>query len=326
MRFREAFTLPKIDLHCHLDGSISLDCLEFLLGRNISLLEIEVDDKCDSLKTYLEKFNLPVSAIQTEDALRAAAFDVIRQASNENIRYIEIRFAPLLSISKRLTADQVLEAVIAGAREGCSRYGVRFQVIVCLMRQHSLADNISLLYTAKKYLGRGVCAIDLAGDEAAYPMSEFKDLFYEARRMGIPFTIHAGECGNLENIVEAINYGAARIGHCIALKGHQKEIDFCRERGIGIEMCPVSSTQTKAVTPKNENPLREFLDNGLLVTINTNNRTVSDTRMTKEIMRVQAEYGITDKGIIQLQKNAVEISFAPEILKEELRKMYADLS
>lgn len=326
MTYREAITLPKIELHCHLDGSISQECLEFLLKHSISSQDLQVDNDCDSLKTYLEKFQLPVSAIQTADGLRAAAYDLIRQASEENVRYIEIRFAPLLSVSKRFTTDQVIEAVIDGTQEGFRRFGVRSQIIICFMRHHNLADNFSLLYVVKKYLGRGVCAVDLAGNEAAYPMHEFKDLFYEAKRMGIPFTIHAGECGSLENIVEAVKCGARRVGHGIALRGHPEELSFCKDQHIGIEMCPISNMQTKAVANKTEYPLREFLDSGLLVTINTDNRTVSNTRITKELLWIQTEYGITDQEIIQLQKNAVEVSFAPEILKEELRKIYADLS
>ena len=323
MTHKEVLNLPKIELHCHLDGSISQECLEFLLGRNISSQELEVSNDCDSLKTYLEKFKLPIAAIQTPDGLRAATFDLLRQASNENVRYIEIRFAPLLSVNKRFTADQVLDAVIEGIQEGYRRFGIRSQIIVCLMRHHSLSDNFSLLYLVKRYLGKGVCAIDLAGDEAAYPMNKFKDVFYEAKRMGIPFTIHAGECGSLENVIEAVQCGAQRIGHGIALRGHQEEINFCKERGIGIEMCPISNLQTKAVRSKAEYPLREFLDNGLLATINTDNRTVSNTRITKELLWIQSEYGITDQELIQLQKNAIEVSFASETLKEELRQLFA---
>lgn len=123
--------------------------------------------------------------------------------------------------------------------------------------------------------------------------------------------------------MDSVKYGAKRIGHGIALRGHQEEINFCKEHGIGIEMCPISNLQTKAVRSKAEYPLREFLDNGLLATINTDNRTVSNTRITKELLWIQNEYGITDQELIQLQKNAIEVSFASETLKEELRQLFA---
>lgn len=322
MTYAEAKKLPKIELHCHLDGSITRECLESLLGRNIPIDELQIDENCNSLKAYLEKFQLPISAIQTPHGLEAAALDLIRQASEENVRYMEIRFAPLLSVNDQISADQVLDAVIRGIKDGYRRFGVRAQIIVCLMRHHSVQDNLSLLYLVKRYLSKGVCAIDLAGDEAAFPMHVFKNLFREAKRLGIPFTIQAGECGSAKNVIEAVLYGAKRIGHGIALREQPEAIDFCRYQKIGIEMCPISNLQTKTVANKNEYPIREFLDNGLLATINTGNRTVSNTKITKELLWVQSEYMLTDEELIQLQKNAVEVSFAPESLKEELMQLY----
>ena len=324
MTYKEVLNLPKIELHCHLDGSISQDCLEFLLERKITPDDLQVDDCCDSLSTYLKKFSLPLSAIQTYDGLKAAAFDVIRQASEENVQYMEIRFAPLLSVSENLSAEHVMEAVIRGIHEGYRHYGVYAQIIVCAMRHHTSADNFSLLPLVSRHLGKGVCALDLAGDEAKYPMSKFTSLFAEAKRYGIPFTIHAGECGSVNNVIRAVRCGASRIGHGIALRGHSSEITFCKDMGIGIEMCPISNMQTKAIPDKRKYPLREFLDSGLLVTINTDNRTVSNTSLTRELQWIQKEYGIEDSEILQMQMNAIDVSFAPEHIKRALRRKFAE--
>ena len=166
-----------------------------------------------------------------------------------------------------------------------------------------------MIRTAREYLGNGVCAADLAGAEAIYPMSEFMELFGQAKKLGMPFTIHAGECGNVQNILDSVEAGALRIGHGIAMRGNSEVQKMIREKGIGVEMCPISNLQTKAVESESQYPLREFLDNGIKVTINTDNRTVSNTTMTKELHFIQEHYRITDEEIRLMMINAVDTAF-----------------
>ena len=166
-----------------------------------------------------------------------------------------------------------------------------------------------MIRTAREYLGNGVCAADLAGAEAIYPMSEFMELFGQAKKLGMPFTIHAGECGNVQNILDSVEAGALRIGHGIAMRGNSEVQKMIREKGIGVEMCPISNLQTKAVESESQYPLREFLDNGIKVTVNTDNRTVSNTTMTKELQFIQEHYRITDEEIRLMMRNAVDTAF-----------------
>ena len=166
-----------------------------------------------------------------------------------------------------------------------------------------------MIRTAREYLGNGVCAADLAGAEAIYPMSEFMELFGQAKKLGMPFTIHAGECGNVQNILDSVEAGAFRIGHGIAMRGNSEVQKMIREKGIGVEMCPISNLQTKAVESESQYPLREFLDNGIKVTINTDNRTVSNTTMTKELQFIQEHYRISDEEIRLMMINAVDTAF-----------------
>ena len=166
-----------------------------------------------------------------------------------------------------------------------------------------------MIRTAREYLGNGVCAAALAGAEAIYPMSEFMELFGQAKKLGMPFTIHAGECGNVQNILDSVEAGALRIGHGIAMRGNSEVQKMIREKGIGVEMCPISNLQTKAVESESQYPLREFLDNGIKVTINTDNRTVSNTTMTKELQFIQEHYRITDEEIRLMMINAVDTAF-----------------
>lgn len=317
----ELTALPKVELHCHLDGSLSREFIERRLNRKVSQSELSVSDDCRSLNEYLEKFDLPGKCIMDEEGLSAAGYDVLKNMKQENVCYAEIRFAPLLSETENMNCAKVIEALLKGLEKGKKDFGIEYGVITCAMRHHSEEENRRMIHTAREYLGYGVCAADLAGAEALYPMSEFMELFKETKKLGMPFTLHAGECGSVQNILDSVKAGAGRIGHGIAMKGHidvQKELE---RKGIGIEMCPVSNLQTKAVESTKDYPMREFLDNGLKVTVNTDNRTVSNTTLTKELEFIQKTYGITDEEIHLMMKNAVDVAFADDAVKERISKL-----
>lgn len=320
MKIEELRKMPKIELHCHLDGSLSKEFIERRVSRSVSRQELSVSDDCNSLTEYLEKFDLPIKCLRDVKGLAEAGYDVLETMSGENVIYAEIRFAPLLSVTEDMDVKQVIQSLLSGLEKGKQDFGVEYNVIVCAMRHHSLEQNYEMIKTAREFLGKGVCAADLAGAEAQYPMAEFMELFQKVKELGMPFTIHAGECGNPKNIEDALSAGAGRIGHGIAMKGRQDIQEIVRSHGVGIELCPISNLQTKAVKSTDEYPIREFLDAGLLVTINTDNRTVSNTSMTKELRFVQEVYGISDEEIQTMMKNAIEVSFAEEEVKGKLRE------
>lgn len=312
--------LPKVELHCHLDGSLSREFIERRLNRKVSQSELSVSDDCRSLNEYLEKFDLPGKCIMDEEGLSEAGYDVLKSMKQENVCYAEIRFAPLLSETEDMNCAKVIEALLAGLEKGKKDFGIEYGVITCAMRHHSEEENRRMIRTAREYLGYGVCAADLAGAEALYPMSEFMELFQETKKLGMPFTLHAGECGSVQNILDSVEAGAGRIGHGIAMRGHREVQKELQRKGIGIEMCPVSNLQTKAVESTKDYPMREFLDNGLKVTVNTDNRTVSNTTLTKELAFIQKTYGITDEEIRFMMKNAVDVAFADDAVKERILK------
>ena len=312
--------LPKVELHCHLDGSLSREFIERRLNRKVSQSELSVSDDCRSLNEYLEKFDLPGKCIMDEEGLSDAGYDVLKSMKQENVCYAEIRFAPLLSETEDMNCAKVIEALLVGLEKGKKDFGIEYGVITCAMRHHSEEENRRMIRTAREYLGYGVCAADLAGAEALYPMSEFMELFQETKKLGMPFTLHAGECGSVQNILDSVEAGAGRIGHGIAMRGHREVQKELQRKGIGIEMCPVSNLQTKAVESTKDYPMREFLDNGLKVTVNTDNRTVSNTTLTKELAFIQKTYGITDEESCLMMKNAVDVAFADDAVKERILK------
>lgn len=322
MTREELITLPKVELHCHLDGSLSRAFIEKRLGKTVSQSELSVSEDCRNLNEYLEKFDLPGRCIMDEEGLKEAGYDVLKSMKKENVCYAEIRFAPLLSETSDMDCRKVIEALITGLERGKSDFGIEYGVITCAMRHHSQEDNYRMIKTAREYLGHGVCAADLAGAESLYPMSEFMELFKKTKEMGMPFTLHAGECGSVQNILDSVEAGAARIGHGIAMRGHKDVQKELQKKGIGIEMCPISNLQTKAVESTKDYPMREFLNAGLKVTVNTDNRTVSNTTLTKELEFIQKRYGITDEEVHLMMKNAVDVAFADDAVKEKiLRKI-----
>ena len=194
--------MPKIDLHCHLDGSLPTYTIRRLAKKaGITLpedaaefiKEITVPKNCASLAEYLSRFHLPISCLQSAENLFDASCDLLAEVSKENVVYIEVRFAPILSIRGSLTLDVVMDSVLQGLELGEEQFGVAYGVIVCALRHHPCEINSQLLSIADKYRDRGVVALDLAGNEKRFPTERHRALFEKAVSMEIPFTIHAGE-------------------------------------------------------------------------------------------------------------------------------------
>lgn len=304
------------DLHCHLDGSLSEECIRSLAEEaGISLegldlsRELRADADCKSLAEYLTKFDLPLKCLVSEEGFARAVLDVMKTAAAEQVTYLEIRFAPMLSVTENLSAKEIIEGALKGLSMGKKQYGIDGNLILCGMRHMPVEVNTRLVETVAEYYGYGVCAVDLAGNEAAFPVKLQGEMFQKAKELGIPFTIHAGECGSAQSIWDAIELGASRIGHGIAAAKDETLMRYCAEHEIPFEMCPVSNLQTKAVKSMEEYPFLKFLEAGIPVTINTDNRTVSNTSLTRELELLQGYYGIGDKVIEKLMDNARRAAF-----------------
>ncbi len=304
--------IKKTELHCHLDGSLPGVWMEKTLNRKLSPDMISAPQDCGSLTEYLEKFDLPLSCLQKQIRLEEGAYALAREAAQEQVEYLEVRFAPSLHLQGDMNLRQVILAVDQGLKRAERAYPIRCTVIVCAMRNHSGEKNLEMLETAAELRNSGeadIAALDLAGDESAYSTVLFEHLFARARELKLPFTIHSGETGSLENVRLAYEYGAKRIGHGIALKKDPGLMRAFAEAGIGVEMCPTSNFQTKAVTSWEEFPLPEFLEAGIPVSINTDNRTVSNTTLSRELELVYNHYGRDDAIIALLLKNAERTKF-----------------
>lgn len=325
--------LPKVDLHVHLDGCVEVQTILDLAeeqgvelpvyGREGLLSYVQVTDDCSSLKEYLSKFDFVVPFLQSAEALERVAYEAVRQSAEHHCRYIEVRFAPQLHRRRGLSADETIRHVIAGLRRGEQQFGVKARVIAICMRHHAREDNLEVVEAAAKFVGKGVVAVDLAGDEASYPPELFREVFAVSRERGVPVTIHAGEAAGAENVYEAVvNLGAVRIGHGVRLKENSAILDIIKERRIPLEMCPVSNIQTKAVPDWDAYPIREYFDSGIIVTVNTDNPGVSGTNITKEYEMLADKIGFTLSEIASLILNGVEAAFLEEHEKQALRQEF----
>lgn len=327
-----AYNMPKIELHCHLDGSLTPVLVQKLLKENkeeYTLANLQemlmAPADCKSLSEYLKSFDLPVRCLQTKEGLFAAAKDLALAAAKEHVVYLEVRFAPSFSMEQGLSVTEIIESVNDGLKSAEKEADIHTSVIVCTMRHLDLETNLSMLKEARELLGNGVAACDLAGDEKAYPTADFEELFTFAKKNQIPVTIHSGECGSTENIQAAIAFGARRIGHGIAMSKDRTLMELCAKNKIGVELCPTSNLQTKAVTDLSDYPFAEFYKAGIPISINTDNRTVSNTTLTDEFMLLSDAGMLKEKMCEKIYMDSIACSFCNDDIKQILWKKWMSL-
>lgn len=317
-----------IDLHLHLDGSLPpalLPKLAEIEGICLPAKEkrelipfLTVSRTCSSLNEYLEKFTLPVSCMQSFSSLFEAGKGLVRELMREGLLYAEIRFAPQLHMQKGLTQHQAVEAVLAGIKQAEQEGEIKTGLILCCMRgADNHQENIETVYTAAEFFGRGVCAVDLAGAEGVFPTCDFSEVFALARRFSLPFTIHAGEAAGAESIWAALSFGADRIGHGVRCLEDAELVNELREKQIILEQCITSNYQTKAVSEGKGHPILTLLRQGLAVTANTDNMTVSGVKIADEFSRLK-EMGMTKEEEKQLLRNSVKGAFLSDEEKDRL--------
>ena len=310
----------KSDLHLHLDGSLPYGILPKLY--ELSGLDYEGDasggiknkftvpEGCTSLEEYLKCFDLPIRLLQSKECLEAATSALIKELYSENTFHTEIRFAPQFHRRKGLSLEDVVEAAIQGMNTGLRECpDMTASLILCMMIGATKEENNAVLDVAKKYIGRGVGAVDRAGAERMRDLNLDRDLFAKASKLDIPFTIHAGECGSFENIRTAIEFGAKRIGHGVAAYQDPGTIDLLVKKQIPIEVCVISNLQTIATPVDEVHPIKKLLDAGVAVTINTDNRTVSGTTLDREYEYIMKNCGFNEADIVKCQENARKAFF-----------------
>ena len=313
--------MPKVELHMHLDGSIPIS---YVINKyNLKKEEIEkymiADDKCKNLNDYLEKFDYPISIMQTKEQLQEITIALLEELKRQNVIYMEIRFAPQFHTNKGMSQEDVIKAVI----EAKSKVDIKSNFILCIMRgKDNIKSNYETVDLAKKYLGKGVCAVDLAGAEAVFKTKDYKEIFEYVKKLKIPFTIHAGEADGVESIKSAIDFGAKRIGHGVRVVESENLMREVKNNNITLEVCPTSNIQTCICNSYSTHPLETLYKFGILTTINTDNMTVSNTSLENEYLNILKYTNLTNNDLINMNKNSIRAAFLSEKEKRELLKLY----
>lgn len=319
--------LAKAELHCHLDGSISLGGIRQLAEMaNITVPESDKElkqlvvapENAESLMDYLKTFDFVRPLLQTKEALHLAAYDVARQAAQENVIYTEIRFAPELSMDEDLSASEMVEAVLAGLKQAEEEFGIVAKVLVCGMKQSPKEVTRDIFEHVVELAEKGLVGFDFAGNELDFPPAQLADLIKETQALGLPMTFHAGECGCAHYIVDSIALDIKRIGHSTAIYNQPELIQEFIKKGVTAELCLTSNLQTKAAKSLDEFPFLALKNAGAKITINTDNRTVSDTNLTKEYALFVKHFGVSVADFLAFNKNAIQASFTNEAHKAEL--------
>ena len=324
--------LPKIELHCHLDGSVRVDTIIDIAKKEGIKLDsykrcdieklIQVPNDCTSLNEYLKRFDLPNKVMQSSENIKRITFELLEDAQKENIKYIEIRFAPLLHLQKGLSIEEVIQSAIDGINQAQRIYDIKGNLILSCMRNMSEDDAILLIEKGRKFLNKGVVAIDLAGPEEEGFANKYKRAIELARSYGYNITIHAGEAASAQNVIDAINIlKAQRIGHGVRIKDMKDAYDLVKKTGVVLEMCPTSNIQTKAIECLNKYPLYDFYKDGIKLSINTDNRTVSNIDLSNEIKVISDEFNMSKEKYKDIYLNTIDAIFADESTKKWLRRL-----
>ncbi len=321
--------LPKTDLHCHLDGSLRIETILDLAQKQRVRLPAQDPDKlfkliykgdvCTSLEDYLKAFDITLAVLQTEESLYRVAYELVEDCAKENVRYLEVRYSPMLHQREGLKLADIVEAVIQGLRAGERDFGVRSGVILCGIRSISPESSMRMAELCVAFKNRGVIAFDLAGAEYNYPAKDHKQAFQLILNNNVNCTAHAGEAYGPESIAQAIHYcGAHRIGHGTRLREHGDLLNYCNDHRIPLEICLSSNIQTQAAPDFESHPLPFFYQYGLRVTVNTDNRLVTNTTVSNELFLCHKYYGFNLDDIKEVIIDGFKSAFLPYREKADL--------
>ena len=319
-----------VDLHLHLDGSLSAEAILDVARRegielpanNVAELNkfLMVSENCQSLNEYLERFSLPNLVLQSKKGIEICTLDLLERLAKDGLKYVEIRMAPQLSTDKGLSQEQVVKILIKSCKKA-RKFHIFSNLILCMMRGNDTQEkNIETIRIAKKFMGKGVVAMDLAGAEGMFPNEMFETEFKLIKENNIPLTIHAGEASGANSVKSALDFGAVRIGHGIHSIEDENVLQELKEKNISLEVCPKSNLDTKTISKYDDLPLRQFIEKGIKVSINTDDMTVSNTTLKQEYETL-VNMGFNEKDLHDFAENSINASFADEETKEYLRNL-----
>jgi adenosine deaminase len=313
--------MPKPELHVHLDGSLRPDTLvELARDQKVKLPTTDLAElrhylhvhDARNLMDYLARFETTLSVLQVPEALERVTYELVQDGAADGVRYMEIRYSPILCTKKGMPLTEAVEAPLRGMRRAEKDFGVRTGLIICGIRNMSPATSMDLANLTVAFKGKGVVAFDLAGAEYNYPAKKHREAFYTVVNANVAATIHAGEAYGPESIAQALHYcHADRIGHGTRLFEDPDLERYVNDRRVPLEVCVTCNVQTHAVPSVEQHPVRRYFDLGIVVCLNTDNRLMSATTVTEEYWLAHTRLGFSRAEIERMILYGFESAFLP---------------
>ena len=316
--------LPKIELHLHLDCSLSYEVVH-TIDPSVTREQFEsefIAPVCSTdLLEYIKRSARGYLLMQTPEQLRLVTLDLLRQMDEDGVVYVEIRFAPLLHTLKGLTPVEVINHVQDALQEGSKLYKVIPRLILCTLRHYSEEESMMTVQLVEQFKSDGwVVGFDIAGDEAGYPVTAHQKSFEYAQQNGIPCTAHAGEACGASSVWEVLHhFHPSRIGHGVRSTEDPRLLTHLREKNIHLEVCPSSNLRTNVYSSYAAHVIDKLYKQGVSVSVNTDARTVTPVTLSGEYASIAATFGWTLADFLACNLQAVDHCFAPAAIKEQLR-------
>lgn len=314
--------LPKIELHLHLDCSLSYAVVQQLdpsITEEVYRNEFVAPSRCNDLVDYIRRAEKPIALMQSPEQLRLVTLDLFDQLKADGIIYAEIRFAPLLHIARGMRPTEVVDAVESATREGIQRTGVEAGLILCTLRHYDEEQSMATVKLVEDFAGTRVLGFDIAGDEAGYPVGAHRTAFAYAQAKGLRCTAHAGEACGAPSVWEVLtHFRPSRIGHGVRSIEDPVLMDRLKADDIHLEVCPSSNLQTNMYARIEDHPADRILRGGVSMSVNTDARTVTPTTLSEEYALLHRVFGWSLTDFRHCNLEAVRHCFAEPVLKERL--------
>lgn len=315
---------PKIELHLHLDCSLSFEVVK-QLKPSVTLEEYTdsfiAPAKCVDLADYIKRAVKGFELMQTKDQLRIVTLDLFKQLQADNVLYAEIRFAPLQHINQGLTPTEVVEIVNEATEEGIKTYAVEAGIILCTLRHYSETQSMESVQLVNQFKDTHIVGFDIAADEAGFPIANHIKAFQFAKANNIPCTAHAGEAKGAESVWETLrNFHPSRIGHGVRSVEDAALLAYLKENNIHLEVCPTSNVQTNVFKKIEEHSANEIFNSGISMSINTDARTISDITLGDEYRLMERVFQWGKAHFKKCNIEAINHSFANDLIKEKIRR------
>lgn len=322
--------LPKIELHLHLDCSLSYNIVSRLqpgIAEHAYQQAFIAPRRCGSLAEYLTRAPHAVRLMQTKEALGLVVEDVFQQLAADNVIYAEIRYAPLLHLDDGLKPEEVAALVDRAVEQCIHSTGIEARLILCTLRHYTREQSLQTARLVNSMKGSHTVALDIAGDEAAFPLAPHKPAFDYAHEHGLSVTAHAGEAAGAQSVRETLNeLRPSRIGHGVRSAEDPGVVAMLKERNIHLEVCPSSNVQTNVCDSLRQHPVDKLYREGVSLGINTDARTITNTTLKREYQELQQAFGWTSADLLHCNLEALRAAFLPEEVKERLKARLASAS